>query len=124
MIGPGLLHPFLIVAPLWRRRLDLSSLKFVKVGLASYNESADTMCIMKNPNAVKLVAAAAKYRDALVKNSMYVEAKAVALQDYEDLVSIAQMIENNESGIARAMWRLDTAVRDVIPDSVYDTYNK
>lgn len=79
---------------------------------------------MKNPNAVKLVAAAAKYRDALVKNSMYVEAKAVALQDYEDLVSIAQMIENNESGIARAMWRLDTAVRDVIPDSVYDTYNK
>ena len=75
-------------------------------------------------NAVKLVAAAAKYRDALVKNSMYVEAKAVALQDYEDLVSIAQMIENNESGIARAMWRLDTAVRDVIPDSVYDTYNK
>mgnify|MGYP006279934879 FL=1 len=82
------------------------------------------MCIMKNPNAVKLVAAAAKYRDTIVKNSMYVEAKAVALQDYEDLVSIAQMIENNESGIARAMWRLDTAVRDVIPDSVYDTYNK
>ena len=79
---------------------------------------------MKNPHAVKLVAAAAKYRDTIVKNGTYPEAKAVAQQDYEDLVSIAQMIENNESGIARAMWRLDTAVRDVIPDSVYNTYNE
>jgi predicted ATPase len=79
---------------------------------------------MKNPNAIKLVAAAAKYRDSIIKNSMYADSAKVAQQDYEDLVSIAQMIENNEDGIARAMWKLDTAVRDVIPDSVYNTFNK
>ena len=84
------------------------------------------MCIMKNPNAVKLVAAAAKYRDTIVKNSMYADSAKVAQQDYEDLVSIAQMIENNENvkAICKAMWKLDTAVRDVIPDSVYNTYNE
>ena len=81
---------------------------------------------MKNPNAIKLVEAAIKYRDTIIKNSMYVEAKAVALQDYEDLVSIAGMIENNENAaaICKAMWKLDTAVRDVIPDKVYYTYNE
>ena len=81
---------------------------------------------MKNPNAIKLVEAAIKYRDTIIKNSMYVEAKAVALQDYEDLVSIAGMIENNENAaaICKAMWKLDTAVRDVIPDKVYFTYNE
>ena len=57
---------------------------------------------------------------------MYLEAKAVAQQDYEDLVSIAQMIENDEdaAAICKAMWKLDTAVRDVIPDKIYYTYNK
>ena len=81
---------------------------------------------MKKPNAIKLVAAAAKYRDAITENSMYLEAKAVAQQDYEDLVSIAQMIENDEdaAAICKAMWKLDTAVRDVIPDKIYYTYNK
>ena len=81
---------------------------------------------MKNSNAIKLVEAAVKYRDTIIKNSMYVEAKAVALQDYEDLVSIAGMIENNENAaaICKAMWKLDTAVRDVIPDKVYYTYNE
>ena len=79
---------------------------------------------MKNPNAIKLVAAATKYRTAIAENDMYPGAAVVAQQDYEDLVSIAQMIENNEEGVAQAMWKLDTAVRDVIPDSVYNIYNR
>ena len=49
----------------------------------------------------------------------------VIKSDYEDLISIVGMIENGEDKktIARAMWKLDTSVRDVIPDSVYDIYN-
>ena len=49
----------------------------------------------------------------------------VVKSDYEDLISIVGMIENGEDKktVARAMWNLDTAVRDVIPDSVYDIYN-
>jgi hypothetical protein len=44
--------------------------------------------------------------------------------DYEDLISIAKSIGNNESksAISKAMWSLDTAVRDVIPDKVYSYY--
>lgn len=81
---------------------------------------------MKNTNAIKLVDAAVKYRDTITKNSMYPESAKVAQQDYEDLVSIAGMIENNENAaaICKAMWKLDTAVRDVIPDKVYYTYNE
>ena len=74
---------------------------------------------MKNPNAIKLVAAANKYRKSL-GHFAHIQ------QDYEDLMSIAQMIENNENAaaICKAMWKLDTAVRDVIPDKVYYTYNE
>jgi len=81
---------------------------------------------MKNKKALELVAAAVKYRTAITENNMYPDAAKVAQQDYEDLVSIAQMIENNESkeSIAQAMWKLDTAVRDVISDSVYNIYNR
>ena len=81
---------------------------------------------MKNTNAIKLVAAATKYRTAITENAMYPDAAKVAQQDYEDLVSIAQMIENDEdaAAICKAMWKLDTAVRDVIPDKIYYTYNK
>jgi len=45
-------------------------------------------------------------------------------QDYEDLVAIIEMIENGEhpEKIAKAMWTLDTAVRDVIPESAYYAY--
>jgi hypothetical protein len=77
---------------------------------------------MKNELAKKLVAAADKYRAVERK---YEGAEKVVQSDYEDLISIAGMIENNESkkSIARAMWNLDTAVRDVIPDKVYNTYN-
>ena len=77
---------------------------------------------MKNELAKKLVAAADKYR-AVERN--YEGAEKMVQSDYEDLISIAGMIENNESkkSIAKAMWNLDTAVRDVIPDKVYNTYN-
>jgi len=45
-------------------------------------------------------------------------------KDYEDLISIAKSIGLNESksAILKAMWSLDTAVRDVIPDEVYKHY--
>jgi hypothetical protein len=78
---------------------------------------------MKNKKAIALVDAAIKYRRSMLE---FVESAPVAQQDYDDLVSIAQMIENNESkeSIAKAMWNLDTLVRDVIPDSVYSTYNR
>jgi len=77
---------------------------------------------MKNELAKKLVAAADKYR-AVERN--YEGAEKMVQSDYEDLISIAGMIENNESkkSIANAMWKLDTLVRDVIPDKVYNTYN-
>lgn len=78
---------------------------------------------MKNELAKKLETAAKKYRDV---ERTYPGAAEVAKQDFEDLISIAYMIEGNESSqsIAKAMWSLDTAVRDVIPDDVYYVYNK
>lgn len=78
---------------------------------------------MKNELAKKLVAAADKYR-AVERN--YEGAEKMVQSDYEDLISIAGMIENNESkkSISRAMWNLDTAVRDVIPDDVFYAYNQ
>ena len=46
-------------------------------------------------------------------------------RDYEDLMSIAQLIEDHASAkiIQKAMWQLDTAVRDEIPDKVFWTFN-
>lgn len=78
---------------------------------------------MKNELAKKLVAAADKYR-AVERN--YEGAEKMVQSDYEDLISIAGMIENNESkkSISRAMWNLDTAVRDIIPNDVYYAYNQ
>ena len=78
---------------------------------------------MKNELAKKLVTAADKYR-AVERN--YEGAEKMVQSDYEDLISIAGMIENNESkkSIANAMWKLDTLVRDVIPDKVYNAYNR
>ena len=78
---------------------------------------------MKNELAKNLVAAAEKYR-AVERN--WAGAAEVVQSDYEDLISIASMIENNESkkSISNAMWKLDTLVRDVIPDSVYNAYNQ
>lgn len=81
---------------------------------------------MKNLLAITLKDAAdknlARYSKA-VKDDPQLD--RVVKSDYEDLISIVGMIENGEDKktIARAMWKLDTAVRDVIPDSVYDIYN-
>lgn len=79
--------------------------------------------VMKNKKAIALRDAAIKYRRSMLE---FTESAVVAQQDYDDLISIAQMIENNESkeSIAQAMWKLDTLVRDVIPDSVYNIYNR
>ena len=76
---------------------------------------------MKNELAKKLYEAAVNYKQSLGVLSI----SPVYQQDFEDLTSIASMIENNEDpkAIQKAMWNLDTAVRDVIPNKVYYTYN-
>jgi uncharacterized protein YfkK (UPF0435 family) len=78
---------------------------------------------MKNKLAQKLADRAEKYRSV---ERTYPDAAKIVQSDYEDLMSIANMIENNEDGkaIAKAMWKLDTAVRDEIPDEVYYHFNK
>jgi hypothetical protein len=80
---------------------------------------------MKNQHAISLKQAADKY-DAWHSNAFSNDKKMlkVGKKDYEDLLSIAGMIENGEDikKIANAMRRLDTAVRDVIPDSAYYAY--
>ena len=78
---------------------------------------------MKNTLAKKLAAAANAYRNRDTEDP---EVVRVVESDYEDLMSIAGMIENNEtdSQIQVAMWNLDTAVRDEIPDEVYYAFNK
>lgn len=50
---------------------------------------------------------------------------SIIAEDYDDLMSIAQMIEDSadKNAITRAMWRLDTAVRDEIPDEVFWAFN-
>ena len=87
------------------------------------SDKVATLYTMKNKLALKLVAAADKYRD----HERYLEdSEKVVQSDYEDLISIANMIESNEtdSQIQTAMWKLDTLVRDVIPDDVYYAFNK
>ena len=78
---------------------------------------------MKNKHAQALATAAAKYRDSHQPDFATKYAKLIK-QDYEDLISIAVMIENDESkqSITKAVVRLDTLVRDVIPNSVYKIY--
>ena len=78
---------------------------------------------MKNVLAAKLAEAAKSYKS---RNPEDPEVQRVVQSDYEDLMSIAGMIENNETpkSIMHAMWNLDTAVRDEIPDDVYYAYNR
>jgi hypothetical protein len=77
---------------------------------------------MNNPHATKLAKAAERYRSKYSDT----EAQTVIKQDFEDLMSIAQMIEDgaNPKTIMTAMWKLDTLVRDEIPDTVYYAFNK
>lgn len=80
---------------------------------------------MKNKLAFDLKAAADRYL-AWNTKTFADDARMIAVgeRDHADLVSIAGMIENGEdsSSIARAMSRLDTAVRDVIPDDTFYAY--
>jgi hypothetical protein len=77
---------------------------------------------MKNNLAIALLAAADKYLAWNTKAfSDDPEMVKVGQSDYQDLITIAGMIENYESPIIiqKAMRNLDTAVRDIIPDDVY-----
>ena len=77
---------------------------------------------MKNKLALKVKAAAEK-RLAWVKATWPTDKEMLkgGQKDYEDLMSIAEMFESNVDPkiIGKAMWRLDTAVRDDIPDEAY-----
>jgi len=81
---------------------------------------------MKNEHAIVLKKAADKYiawhNKAFEGDSDMIE---FGKKDYDDLISIAGMIENGEdkNKIGKAMWKLDTAVRDIIPDKVYYGFN-
>lgn len=82
---------------------------------------------MKNQHAITIKKAAKKYlawhNDAFKDDR---EMLKCGKNDYNDLISIAGMIENGEDKkkIATAMWNLDTAVRDVIPDSAYYAFTQ
>lgn len=82
---------------------------------------------MKNKLATALKDAADRYLNWNTK-AFKGDAKMISVgqRDHDALMSIAGMIENNEDSttIARAMSRLDTAVRDVIPDNVFYAYNQ
>jgi hypothetical protein len=82
---------------------------------------------MKNEHAITLKKAADKYI-AWHNNAFKNEPEMLegGKNDYDDLISIAGMIENNEDKkkIGTAMWKLDTAVRDIIPDKVYYTFTE
>ena len=49
----------------------------------------------------------------------------VGTSDYFDLMEIVNMIEAGaeKKAIAKAMWALDTIVRDQIPSKIYNAYN-
>lgn len=82
---------------------------------------------MKNEHAIAVKKAADKYI-AWHSNAFKDEPEMIegGKNDYDDLISIAGMIENGESNksIATAMWKLDTAVRDIIPDSAYYAFTR
>ena len=82
---------------------------------------------MKNKLALDLKDAADRYL-AWNTKAFSDDAKMISVgeRDHDVLISIAGMIENGEDStrIARAMWKLDTAVRDIIPNDVYYAYNQ
>jgi hypothetical protein len=81
---------------------------------------------LKHPNAIKLVEVADKY---LAWNNKSFPNDAGMLKggvkDYENFMSIALMIEQDEfnnKAIGKAIRNLDTFVRDYIPTDIYDLY--
>ena len=77
---------------------------------------------MKSKLAKLLADSASKYKTKFADAGCDAN---VIHDDYDDLMSIAQMIEDSadKNAITRAMWRLDTAVRDEIPDEVFWAFN-
>jgi hypothetical protein len=82
---------------------------------------------MKNQHAITLKKSADKYiawhSNAFKDDPEMTEG---GKKDYDDLISIAGMIENGEDKkkIGMTMWKLDTAVRDIIPDNVYYAFTR
>jgi len=80
----------------------------------------------EHPNALKLKEVADKYL-AWNTKSFSGDAKMIkgGEKDHEDLLSIALMIEQDEFNtlpIRRAIRKLDTFIRDYIPQNIYDLY--
>ena len=81
---------------------------------------------LTHPYALKLKEVADKYL-AWNNKSFSNDAKMLkgGEKDYEDLTSIALMIEQDEFNIIpirRAIRNLDTFIRDYIPDNIYERY--
>jgi hypothetical protein len=80
----------------------------------------------EHPNAIQLKEAADKYL-AWSNKGWAGDAKMLAVgeSDYEDLISIALLIEQDEfnnKAIGKAIRNLDTFIRDSIPQNIYDLY--
>ena len=81
---------------------------------------------LNHPNAIKLVEVADEYL-AWNNKSFPNDAKMLECgeKDYENFISIALMIEQDEfnnKAIGKAIRNLDTFVRDYIPQNIYDLY--
>ena len=81
---------------------------------------------LNHPNALKLKAVADKYL-AWNQESFSGDAKMLARgeKDHVDLMSIALMIESDEFNtiaIRKSIRKLDTFIRDYIPDNIYEIY--
>jgi hypothetical protein len=85
--------------------------------------------VFENQHAATLLEAARHYRDIGLKywsstSTHDEQMRSVHNDDYEDLVVIANLIEGgaDKRSISLAIRNLDTAVRDEIPESVYQIY--
>jgi hypothetical protein len=85
--------------------------------------------VFENQHAATLLEAARHYRDIGLKywNGMSdrdAQMRSMHNADYEDLCIIANLIEGgaDKRSISLAIRNLDTAVRDEIPESVYQIY--
>jgi len=77
---------------------------------------------MQDEDAITLVNCADRYYQSF-RNDENLN-QSIVNRDREDLLSIARMIEDNDNpkAIANAMTKLDTFVRDYIPEEIYYAY--
>jgi hypothetical protein len=77
---------------------------------------------MQDEDAITLVNCADRYYQSF-RNDENLN-QSIVNKDREDLLSIARMIEDNDNpkAIANAMTKLDTFVRDYIPEEIYIAY--